>query len=111
MRRPTRVRPLPHGVPGFSPRLRFVWYKPSIDFHSVQKPDIHPAGRVRLRVNGGAREFPAPLTIAALLGELGLPARRVAVERNREVVRRDAYDTVSLGDGDVLEIVQIVGGG
>jgi thiamine biosynthesis protein ThiS len=79
-----------------------VWYK---------KLGLPSESGVQIRVNGNTRELSEPLTLAALLAELNLPARRVAVERNREVVRRDAYDTVRLCDGDVLEIVQIVGGG
>jgi thiamine biosynthesis protein ThiS len=66
---------------------------------------------MRVRVNGAEREVGEGLTLAALLADLGLPAGRVAIERNREIVRRDAYASTRLADGDVLEIVQIVGGG
>jgi thiamine biosynthesis protein ThiS len=66
---------------------------------------------MRVRVNGTERQVPPDLTLAHLLSELGLPSARVAVERNREIVRRDAYDSTRLADGDILEIVQLVGGG
>lgn len=66
---------------------------------------------MRVRVNGEERHLPEGSTLAEALAALELPADRVAVERNREVVRRDAYGSVRLTDGDVLEIVQIVGGG
>jgi thiamine biosynthesis protein ThiS len=66
---------------------------------------------VRIRVNGEAREVAEATTLADLLVELKMPAARVAVERNREVVRRDAYAATRLRDGDILEIVQLVGGG
>ena len=66
---------------------------------------------MRIRVNGEAREVTEATTLAGLLAELKMPAARVAVERNREVVRRDAYAATRLSDGDILEIVQLVGGG
>jgi len=62
-------------------------------------------------VNGEAREVAEATTLAGLLADLKMPAARVAVERNREVVRRDAYAATRLSDGDILEIVQLVGGG
>lgn len=66
---------------------------------------------VRIKVNGAPREVVEGLTLSALLRELELPPERVAVERNREIIHRDAYDSTRLAEGDVLEIVQIVGGG
>ena len=66
---------------------------------------------MRIQVNGEAREVAEATTLAGLLADLKMPAARVAVERNREVVRRDAYASTRLSDGDVLEIVQLVGGG
>lgn len=66
---------------------------------------------MRIQVNGEAREVAEATTLADLLADLKMPAARVAVERNREVVRRDAYAATRLSDGDVLEIVHIVGGG
>jgi thiamine biosynthesis protein ThiS len=66
---------------------------------------------MRVRVNGTEREVRPDLTLAALLAELSLPAARVAVERNREIVRRDDYGSIRLAEGDVLEIVHLVGGG
>ncbi len=66
---------------------------------------------MRIHVNGQEREVPEGTTLASLLAHLKLPPERVAVERNREIVRRDQYASVRLGDGDRLEIVQLVGGG
>jgi sulfur carrier protein len=62
-------------------------------------------------VNGEARSVAAGTTVAALLGELGFADRRVAVERNREIVPRAQHATTLLGDGDRLEVVTFVGGG
>ncbi len=62
-------------------------------------------------LNGEPKDVPRPATVAALLGELGLDPREVAVERNREIVPRATYGAVSLTDGDRLEVVTFVGGG
>ena len=64
-----------------------------------------------LAINGEEREFNAPLTISALLEQMGMKADRVAVELNRGIVPREQWAGTSLGDGDRLEIVQFVGGG
>ncbi|HET9062485.1 MAG TPA: sulfur carrier protein ThiS [Candidatus Binatia bacterium] len=66
---------------------------------------------MRLSVNGEEREIEAGATIEKLLGDLGLRARRVAVEVNREVVLRDAWPRTELHERDHVEIVQFVGGG
>ena len=51
------------------------------------------------------------LSIAAMLGELGLDARKVAVERNLEIVPRATLGEVAVAEGDAFEIVHFVGGG
>lgn len=66
---------------------------------------------MRIIVNGTPREIPDGLTVAELLPHLGFPSTRVAVERNREVVRKTDREAVALAEGDVLEIVTFVGGG
>ena len=66
---------------------------------------------MRLTVNGEARDFAGEATIAALVSELGLDARKLAVERNLEIVPRSAYAATRLADGDRIEIVAFVGGG
>jgi thiamine biosynthesis protein ThiS len=62
-------------------------------------------------VNGEVRETASGVTLAVFLASLGIDLRKVAVERNREIVPRSAYEAVALMDGDELEIVQFVGGG
>ncbi len=62
-------------------------------------------------VNGDPRGVAPGSTVASLLRELSLPATRVAVERNREIVRKSEYDAVALFTGDRIEIVTFVGGG
>jgi len=66
---------------------------------------------MRLSVNGEEREIEAGATIEKLLDALGLRARRVAVEVNRHVVKRDAWPLTELQERDRVEIVQFVGGG
>ena len=66
---------------------------------------------MRLTVNGETREAPDSATLADLLASLGIDARRVAVERNREIAPKSLWAETRLKDGDQLEIVQFVGGG
>ncbi|MBL9079932.1 MAG: sulfur carrier protein ThiS [Planctomycetes bacterium] len=69
------------------------------------------ASELRIFVNGEPRPVPAGSTVADLLRELGLAAAQVAVERNRELVRRAEHAAVPLADGDRLEVVTFFGGG
>ena len=64
-----------------------------------------------IQLNGEPRKVPESLTLAALLEWLGLAADRVAVERNREIVKRAGWSTTRIEEGDRLEVVQMVGGG
>ena len=66
---------------------------------------------LKLTINGEGRQFDGPLSVATLLQEMNLEPLRVAVERNRALVRRRDFDTTTLADGDSLEIVTLVGGG
>ncbi|MEO8606032.1 MAG: sulfur carrier protein ThiS [bacterium] len=66
---------------------------------------------MRVTVNGDAREMRDGLTIDELVATLGLGTRRVAVEINLDVVPRADYAQRALCDGDIVEIVQFIGGG
>jgi len=66
---------------------------------------------MKLKINGEEREIADGLTVTALLEELKIRPARVVVERNREIVAREAYGITRLADGDNLEIVHFVGGG
>lgn len=66
---------------------------------------------LEITVNGEPRPIPAGSSVADLLRDLGLPPGPVAVERNREIVRREDHATTPLEDGDRLEIVTFFGGG
>jgi sulfur carrier protein len=64
-----------------------------------------------LILNGEERLFPGLTTIAALVAALGLDGRKIAVERNLEIVPRSAYQGTAITDGDRIEIVHFIGGG
>ena len=64
-----------------------------------------------IRLNGEAFDVAGPLTISALLASLEIDPRRVAVEHNLVVVKRAQYETIVVGEGDEVEIVNFVGGG
>ena len=66
---------------------------------------------MNLTVNGEARAFEGLSHVAALVAALGLDGRKVAVERNLEIVPRSAYGKTPLADGDRIEIVHFIGGG
>ena len=66
---------------------------------------------MQLTINGEPRGGLAARDLAALVAELGLDARKVAVERNLEIVPRSLYAQTLLAEGDRIELVQFVGGG
>ncbi len=66
---------------------------------------------MRVMINGEPRQLEAPLTVLQLLVDLGFDARKIALERNLEIVPRSAYRDISVKDGDELEIVHFIGGG
>ena len=66
---------------------------------------------MQVTVNGEVRDTASGETLVALLASLGIDRRKVAVERNREIVPKSAFESVVLSPGDQLEIVQFVGGG
>jgi len=66
---------------------------------------------MRVTINGEERGFDAPMTVEKILGEIGLDSRKVAVERNLELVPKSQYGDISVEDGDRLEIVHFIGGG
>ncbi|HTI66555.1 MAG TPA: sulfur carrier protein ThiS [Caulobacteraceae bacterium] len=64
-----------------------------------------------LVINGEARELDGAQDLAALVAGLGLDSRKVAVERNLEIVPRSLYAATALAEGDRIEIVHFIGGG
>jgi thiamine biosynthesis protein ThiS len=66
---------------------------------------------LEILVNGEPRRVPGPATAADLLRHLGLDARTVVVELNRQIVRRSHLGDTPLANGDAVELVHFVGGG
>lgn len=66
---------------------------------------------MRIEVNGEPKEVAEGATLQSLVEELRLAPERLAVEHNREVVRRAEWPALRLADGDRVEIVHFVGGG
>jgi thiamine biosynthesis protein ThiS len=66
---------------------------------------------LQLSINGEVRRFDGPLTVDGLLLRLGLDGRKIAVERNLEIVPKSLYASTHLVDRDRIEVVNFVGGG
>ncbi len=66
---------------------------------------------IPVTINGEARDLPDELTLDELLQFLELTENRVAIEHNREIVKRDRWTRVRVAAGDRLEIIHFVGGG
>jgi sulfur carrier protein len=66
---------------------------------------------IELVINGEPRTFPASLTVAQLVEALDLTGKRIAIEKNGEIVPRSQHAEIRLASGDRLEIVVAVGGG
>lgn len=66
---------------------------------------------MQIRLNGEKKDFEEGTTLLGLIEQLSLAPERLAVEHNREVVRRTDWAGVRLSDGDRVEIVHFVGGG
>ena len=64
-----------------------------------------------IHLNGESHEVADGTTVASLIEELGMRPELLAVERNRDIVPKAAYGEEILSDGDVVEIVTVVGGG
>lgn len=77
----------------------------------VVKPPPDRKTVISLIINGEPRSFDRILSCSELVGELGLAGKRIAMERNGEIVPRSQYGLCTLRDGDRLEIVAAVGGG
>lgn len=69
------------------------------------------ASAVRVRVNGEDVALPNGASVTVLLERLAVSLPRVAVERNREILPKKDYPTTVVEDGDVFEVVELVGGG
>jgi len=66
---------------------------------------------ITISINGEPRQLPQPINVATLIEEMGLAGKRIALERNGEIVPRSQFAIQQLADGDKMEIVIAVGGG
>ena len=67
---------------------------------------------VQIQINGEQREFPqSSISLSELIEELSLAPQRIAIELNKEIIRRDDWVSTNISDGDRVEIVQFVGSG
>lgn len=66
---------------------------------------------MQVTINGEARSLDETMTIRYLIETLGLNPETIAVERNREIVKRSRFDDQLVEDGDRIELVEFVGGG
>ena len=66
---------------------------------------------LELTLNGESQTLPEPISVAGLLARFGIEARKIAIERNLEIVPRSLYAETWLAAGDRLEIVHFIGGG
>jgi sulfur carrier protein len=66
---------------------------------------------IQVTVNGAAQRFDGPVNVRQLLEKLAMAGKKVAVERNGEIVPRSLHPQVMVENGDQLEIVVAVGGG
>ena len=64
-----------------------------------------------ITLNGERFELETPMSVAALLTKLDIDPRRVAVEHNLNIIKRQTYPEILIGEGDTEEIVNFVGGG
>ncbi len=66
---------------------------------------------MKVFINGESREIPNVFNLTELLAHLSMPRERIAVELNKEVVRKKDWETIKINDADKIEIIHFVGGG
>lgn len=76
-----------------------------------ERPAVGRNEMIHVQLNGKDREIEGGLTVRSLLESLDLKPGMVVVELNREILERDSYATVTVAEGDTLELVHFVGGG
>ena len=66
---------------------------------------------MNITINGTKKEISANTSFSALLSELGIDPRKIALERNLQLVPRTSFDVTQINEGDNIEIINFVGGG
>ena len=72
---------------------------------------VHQTEKIEIVLNGETTQVPGGLTLLGLLRVLSIDPARVAVELNRSIVRKPDWETMQVGPGAQVEVVQFVGGG
>ena len=67
--------------------------------------------RMKVLINGEIKEISGELNLSDLLKHFSLPSERIAIELNKEVVRKKDWENIKIADGDKLEVIHFVGGG
>jgi thiamine biosynthesis protein ThiS len=66
---------------------------------------------MQITINGEKKEISNELNLSELLKRFSMPQQRIAIELNKEVVRKKDWENIKLSDGDKLEVIHFVGGG
>ena len=66
---------------------------------------------MKILINGETKDLPEGVTLSQMIERLSLPPRRMAIELNKRVIRRQDWETTKLEERDAIEIVHFVGGG
>lgn len=66
---------------------------------------------MEITINSQPRTVNTGTSLSALIEEMGLDDKRIAIEYNRDILMRDQFSTITLKTGDIIEIVNFVGGG
>lgn len=105
--RPPNARP----VGGPTAWLTLTYANSGLYAAIVGPPSSGPEMPVVITLNGERYEIDEPISVAGLLARLEIDPRRVAIEHNLTIIKRQTYPEVVVGEGDTLEIVNFVGGG
>ena len=105
--RPPNARP----VGGPTAWLTLTYANSGLYAASVGPASSGPEMPVVITLNGERYEIDEPISVAGLLARLEIDPRRVAIEHNLTIIKRQTYPEVVVGEGDTLEIVNFVGGG
>jgi sulfur carrier protein len=73
--------------------------------------NIKIMSKIKITLNGAAREIPSGQSLSQLIADLGLDLGKIAIERNLEIINSDNYEIELVMAGDKIEIVHFIGGG
>ena len=100
----------PRQPQSYATRTESTVYLDCLGWERYAEPFTQP-GPLRITLNGESYELDEPLSVGALLMQLSIDPRRVAVEHNLMILKRQLFDDTLVHEGDRIEIVNFVGGG